>query len=159
MMNPRRKLNTIALIIILITFFVFITSFTVFYTEENFSSACGCKLPIWVIIISISSFGLFIGSLIYYLLNRDIHYERKNTKNIQEALFSLLEDEEKDIMKLIIKNSGKIYQSKIAKELNLDKVKVSRIISSLEKKNVLEREKIGMTNMISLKEDFKNILE
>jgi uncharacterized membrane protein len=154
-----KNLNPILIVIILITLFVFIISFTAFYTKENFSSMCGCKLPIWVIIISISSFGMFTGSLIYYFLSFNIIKEKQNAKISINKILNFLEENEKEILKLIIKNKGKITQSSITKELKLDKVKVSRIINTLEKKEIIKREKQGMTNLVKLNEQLKEIFE
>lgn len=154
-----KNLNPLLIVIILITLFVFIISFTAFYTKENFSSACGCKLPIWVIIISISSFGMFTGSLIYYFLSFNLIKEKQNTKISINKILNFLEENEKRILKLIFKNNGKITQSSITKELNLDKVKVSRIINTLEKKEILKRKKQGMTNLIEINNELKEILK
>ena len=157
MAEKEEKLSSPFLVIALITLFVFILSFTAFYTKENFYSVCGCSLPIWAIIISIASFGLFVGLLIYYLLNKSFLRERKVAKKSLHKILTLFEDDEKRVLEFIINNSGKIYQSKISKELNLDKVRLSRIINHFEKKSILKKEKQGMTNLITLQDDFKEI--
>jgi len=149
--------NYSLLVIILITLFVFVISFTAFYTKENFSSVCGCKLPIWVIIISIASFGMFTGSVIYYLLSKSISQEKKSIKKSILKVLNFLENNEEKVLEFIINNSGETYQSKISKELNIDKVKLSRIINQLEKKGIIKKEKRGMTNLLILDEDLKHL--
>ena len=157
MAEKEEKLSSPFLVIALITLFVFILSFTAFYTRENFYSVCGCNLPIWAIIISIASFGLFVGLMIYYLLHKSFLKERKVAKKSLKKILSLFDEEEGKVLEFIINNSGKIYQSKISKELNIDKVKLSRIINQFEKKGILKKEKQGMTNLVILEDDFKEI--
>ncbi|MFH1801469.1 MAG: MarR family transcriptional regulator [archaeon] len=147
------------LLISIITFFVFVISFTAFYTKENFSSVCGCKLPIWVIIISISSFGMFAGSLIYYLLNKNLFEEKKDIKNSISKILNFLGEDEKKVLEFIINNFGEVHQSKISKELKINKVRLSRTINRLEKKQIIKKEKKGMTNLIILERGLKEIFE
>jgi uncharacterized membrane protein len=158
-MRNKSKINSSLIVIAIITLFIFIISFTVFYTEENFSAVCGCKLPIWVIIISITSFGMFMGSLVYYFLNRNILKEKTDTRNSINKLLSLMEDDEKRILNFIIKNSGQVYQSQISKELSNDKVKVSRILNHLEKKEIIERKKKGITNTVIMDKEIVHLLK
>ncbi|MDD5086970.1 MAG: MarR family transcriptional regulator [Candidatus Nanoarchaeia archaeon] len=158
-MKNKANMNSSLIVIAIITLFIFIISFTVFYTEENFSAVCGCKLPIWVIIISITSFGMFMGSLVYYFLNKNILKEKTDIKNSVNKLLNLMDDDQKKVLNFIIKNSGQVYQSQISKELNNDKVKVSRILNNLEKKEIIERKKKGITNLIIIDKDIMSILK
>ena len=61
-----------------------------------------------------------------------------------------LNKDQREIVKLIIKNNGKIYQSVLVREVVFSKVKVSRIIKELEEKNIIQKKKFGMTNTITL---------
>ena len=157
--ESKEKFNSLMLIIVIITLFMFIISFTAFYTKENFSAVCGCNLPIWVIVISIASFGFFVGSLLYYLLNKSLLKERKDLKKCSHKIFNLMESEEKKIIQFIIQNSGEVNQSQISKSLNLDKVRISRVINSLENKKIIHKKKNGMTNLIILDNDLNQFLK
>jgi len=145
------------LIISVITFFLFCVTFITFYTKENFNPVCGCRIPIWVIIISVASFGMFTGSLVYYLLNKSVIKEKKDIKKDIYKTLNFLDKEERKILEFIINNSGKVYQSSISKNLNIDKVKTSRLINELEKKGLIEKEKSGMTNWIELDRELKEL--
>ena len=155
--DSQEKRDSLIVVLILITLFVFIISFSVFYISENFSSVCGCTLPIWVILISISSFGLFTGSFIYYFMNRDSLKKNKVVKKSFNKFFNFLEKDERKILEFVLKNSNEVHQSVISKELNLDKVRVSRVINTLESKGIIIKKKKGMTNLIILHEDFYDI--
>jgi uncharacterized membrane protein len=156
-MEKNKTLKPIILIFGVITFFVFAVSFTVFYTSQNFSSTCGCKVPIWLIIVFVSSLGLFVGLISYYFIAKSFIKERKEKEKNLLKILDFFNNEEKEILFLIIKNKGKINQNYISKSLEFSKVKVSRIISNLEKKGILQKEKNGMTNNIILNEDLRNI--
>ncbi|MFA5855821.1 MAG: MarR family transcriptional regulator [Candidatus Pacearchaeota archaeon] len=67
----------------------------------------------------------------------------------KESLKGLSIDE-KRIMDLILNNKGSIYQSEIVSKLNLNKVKVTRLLDSLESQAFIERKRRGMTNIVML---------
>ena len=157
LIKPKEGIDPLVLVLVLFTFFAFVVSFTAFYTKENFDSPCGCNLPIWVIIVAISSFGVFIGSLLYYILNKNILREKKNTKKSIYKLLDFLDNGEKAVIKVLIDNSGEAYQSKISKDAGIDKVKTSRIVKQLVNKGFIRSEKNGMTNLIILDEELKDL--
>ncbi len=156
-MEEKNKLRPTILIFVILTFFIFAISFTVFYTTENFSTACGCSLPPWVIIVSMSSLGLFVGLITYYILNNNFFKEKKEMGENIIKLLELLEDDDKKVIKLLAENKGEITQSSISKKLGLNKVKSSRIVSKLENKGIIKKEKNGMTNKLILDEELKNL--
>lgn len=61
-----------------------------------------------------------------------------------------LDFEERRVVTKIMESKGKIYQSILVKNSGYSKVKVSRIIKELEKKEIVKKEKFGMTNIITL---------
>lgn len=62
-----------------------------------------------------------------------------------------LDDDEKNIMNLLLENKGNMLQSDIVNNTNLNKVKVTRILDSLEAQGLIERRRRGMTNIVVLK--------
>ena len=54
-------------------------------------------------------------------------------------------------MNLLLKNKGNMYQTDIIQKTNLNKVKITRILDSLEAQNLIERKRRGMTNIVVLK--------
>ena len=69
----------------------------------------------------------------------------------KQQILDSVEGSEKQIMQLIINKEGSMYQSDLTKELNLSKVKVTRILDKLEGKGLVERKRRGMTNVVVLK--------
>jgi uncharacterized membrane protein len=153
------KIKPLLLIFGILTFFIFAISFSVFYTTENFSTSCGCRLPPWIIIVAISSLGLFVGIITYYILSVSFLKEKKDIRKNVLDLLSILEKDEEEVIRNFIKNNGETNQSLLSKELKLNKVKVSRIISKIEKKGIIKKEKNGMTNKLILRKELKDIFD
>ena len=152
-----KSIKPLILIFGILTFFIFMISFSVFYTTENFSTTCGCSLPPWVIIVSMSSLGLFVGLLTYYIISNNYSKEKKEIEKNLIKFLDILETDDKNILKKIIDNGGEINQSSLSKSLNFDKVKMSRIVSKMEEKNILKKEKNGMTNKLILETKLKKL--
>jgi len=62
-----------------------------------------------------------------------------------------LDKQEKEIMNLILQNKGSIFQSQIVEKSGLNKVRITRVLDSLEGQGLIERKRRGMTNVIVLK--------
>ncbi len=99
----------------------------------------------WLIVGAFGIAFLVSGSGIYIIL-----VKRKKGEFGKIGL-SKLNGEEKRIFVLLKDNEGSMYQSDIIKETELSKVNVTRILDKMEGKNVLERKRRGMTNIIVLK--------
>jgi hypothetical protein len=135
------------------TLFIFLISFAIFYTTENFSSICGCQTPLWLIIVSISSLGLFTGILTYHILSNNFIKEKKELKGNLLKILDVLDSEDRAVLKTLIKNNGEMNQSALAKSTGLDKVKMSRVISKMEQNLIIRKERNGMTNKIILSKE------
>jgi len=75
----------------------------------------------------------------------------KDSKKDQEINLRGLNDRQKQIIKLLIEVKRPLTQTEIQRELKIPKAAVSRNISTLERKGLIEKEQIGMSNRISLK--------
>jgi hypothetical protein len=80
----------------------------------------------------------------------------KPTANLEPKKFNKkslekLDNDEKIIMNLLLENKGNMLQSDIIEKTNLNKVKVTRILDSLETQTLIERKRRGMTNIVVLK--------
>lgn len=63
-----------------------------------------------------------------------------------------LDQDEARIMNLLLENKGNMFQSDIIEKTKLNKVKVTRILDSLEAQGLIERKRRGMTNIVVLKQ-------
>jgi len=62
-----------------------------------------------------------------------------------------LNQEEKNIMNLLLENNNSMFQSQLIEKTNLNKVKITRLLDSLESQGLIERKRRGMTNIVMLK--------
>jgi len=65
--------------------------------------------------------------------------------------YSKLDNEEKVIVKNLEDAEGTMFQSDLVEKSQFDKVKVTRILDRLEGKQMIERKRRGMTNVVILK--------
>ncbi|MDH7507004.1 MAG: winged helix-turn-helix transcriptional regulator [Candidatus Thermoplasmatota archaeon] len=79
--------------------------------------------------------------------------ERKTTNETKENNYDFkgLNQRQKQIMKLLVENKAPLTQTEIQKMLNIPKAAVSRNIRRLELKGLIEKEQIGMSNLIRIK--------
>ena len=78
---------------------------------------------------------------------KKVHIEKKN-KPID---YSKLLGDEKVVVKIIDEADGTIFQSDLVEKSEFSKVKVSRILDKLEGRQLIERKRRGMTNVVVLK--------
>lgn len=65
--------------------------------------------------------------------------------------YSKLDKDEKILVKIIEQEQGTIFQSDLVEKSEFSKVKVSRLLDRLEGRQLIERKRRGMTNVVVLK--------
>jgi len=88
---------------------------------------------------------------IYYIIKNKKNSTKQNNNKITYDKDALTERQLK-IMELLEKNDGKITQSELQKTLNYPKAALSRNLNSLEKKDIISKERKGMTMLVKIKE-------
>ena len=73
------------------------------------------------------------------------------TKKDYSKIMSTLDKEEKIVLERIIESEGTIFQSDLVEKTEFPKVKITRILDRLEGRNLVERKRRGMTNIVILK--------
>lgn len=129
------------LIIAIIAVFVLGVSFAVlngFYTAEE-----GTSLP--VIVYGISFLSIIVGAFLVLLFQWRINRQQL------ERVLAVLPREERTIIKILLDNRGHLEQSYVVALSGLNKVMVSRTITHLEGRGILEKRPLGNTNMVILK--------
>lgn len=87
---------------------------------------------------------------IYFYKFKNKNIKEKNKLN-SDLSFKGLNDRQKNIINILIKSETGLTQTEIQKELGIPKASVSRNIRRLELKGLIEKEKIGMSNIIRIK--------
>lgn len=114
-----------------------------------------CPYKSSVPIESVAAFILSIGMGIFgaFLAFTAAQTEKVNfqeKRKLKDVLKNLT-DEEKKIYDVISSSDGFIFQSDLIEKTNFTKVKISRILDKLEAKNLIERRRRGMANIVVLK--------
>jgi len=78
---------------------------------------------------------------------KKIHVERKR----EPIDYTKLDKDEKILVKIIEEADGTIFQSDLVEKTEFSKVKVTRILDRLEGRQLIERKRRGMTNVVVLK--------
>ena len=112
-----------------------------------------------VLLMIVSAF--LIGTAATYLFyNSDREKATQKTQKVQsvessekvyDVVLPLLKPDEKKAITALLENNGEIQQNKLAAKLNVSKVKTTRILYSLQQKDLITKERHGLTNMVKLK--------
>ena len=148
------------LILGIVAGFAGILFFTVTYLNQKVLCDLDCRIrnEVSLVLILLSLFGMFVGSLTYYFISEK--YEKKIVKIHKDVSLTLnfLEGDEKIILKSILARQGKTTQSYLANDTKLSRVKISRSLKKLEQKNIIVKIPNGMTNIIELEKELKLLL-
>lgn len=153
--------RTVGYIIVFISLLIgyIIYSFNSALTDiVNQSCTHGPACPMWGTIEFQTNVGLgimaviiLVGLYLIFFGNKEKSGSTVIVPSKQDELISKLSGEERQILDLVIKSNGAIYQSELVDRTGFGKVRVSRILDKLEGKGLIERRRRGMTNMILLK--------
>ena len=98
----------------------------------------------------LGAFILFLGT--YFLLfDKPQIVASDQSAALKEIDTSQLNDEELKVYDYLKEHNGSAYQSELARNLELTKVRMTRILDRLEGFGVLERKRRGMTNIVILR--------
>ena len=99
-----------------------------------------------VLMISVILVGLY---LVFFTEDKK---KPKNKMKYSELRKKLNEDENLVLSK-IVEAEGTIFQSELVEKTEFNKVKITRILDSLEGKRVITRKRRGMTNVVILNKE------
>lgn len=121
----------------------------------NINFQTNVSIGIMVFIIVIGIYLIFFGTeekIITKIkkIRQQIEPKKLTIENYKKIMTEL-NGEEKSVLQKIIESEGTIFQSDLADKTKFNKVKVTRILDKLEGKNLIERKRRGMTNVVILK--------
>jgi DNA-binding transcriptional ArsR family regulator len=94
---------------------------------------------------------LLLMTILYWWFNKYHSQKFSETPPIVIPEIKGLNDRQKQILRLLEKKKVPLTQTDIQKELLIPKAAVSRNIRGLERKGLIEKEQIGMSNLIRIK--------
>ena len=151
------EVGNILLGVALIVGFIFLVSLAIYVIKERYGLSCRCSISLPFVIAVLSSLGLFVGILTYYIFSKSFSKEKESILGNVEKTLDFLDLEEKSILLALIDNEGEIAQNKLSSITKIDSVKLHRRISNLTAKGILKKDKVGMTNKISLDKDLMDV--
>lgn len=85
------------------------------------------------------------GGVAYYFRR----HQEDNGDSIA-AIFPVLKDDEQLVIRYIIDNDGEVEQREIVENVDYSKAKISKLLSDLEDRDLVEKEKQGRVNIVKL---------
>ncbi len=134
------EIDTKRLVIGMVLVFILGVSFAIvngFYTSQ-----ANEQLPI--IVYGISFISILVGAFIVVM------FQWRINKAQLRKLLKILPQEERKLVKILMDNDNKLEQNKLVVLSGLSKVKVSRTLSKLEERRVVEKKPMGNTNLVIL---------
>jgi Ca2+/Na+ antiporter len=77
---------------------------------------------------------------------------KKITKENYQKVMQSLSAEERKLLQFLIESQGSIFQSELVEKSGMSKVKITRILDKLEGRDLIDRKRRGMTNIVLLKQ-------
>ncbi len=104
--------------------------------------------------LAIAGIILIIGLFFIFSKESEKIILKTKTRTIREKRkinLDNLDSEERKIVKILQEENGAIFQRTLMERLNIGKVGMTRILDKLEAKQVIERKRRGMNNIVVLK--------
>lgn len=137
------------------------------FTSRRFVGMMGMAAPTvnyasYLITASLTSLfaGSVAGALTYrfYPEETEIKPEDEEPKyRVDDIVWGILNENEKKVLEEVIRSKG-VTQDSLVHRLGYSKAKLSILLSDLEKKDLVMREKLGRTNSIILTERMKKVI-
>ena len=103
--------------------------------------------------------GLLVGTGVYYIMSDKVIYKDKSLRKNTKIILNFLTNQERKVINILMENDGKVQQYELSHLPNMNKVKTHRIISTLEEKGVIKKEKLGKINKIVLNKELYDVLK
>ena len=104
--------------------------------------------------VSLAIAGLVLVIGLFFIFAKEP--ERVVVKKIKEKKKKLdlkgLSKDEKEVVKMLQDEGGAIFQATLMEKLGIGKVGVTRLLDKLESKQIIERKRRGMNNIVVLKD-------
>ncbi len=103
--------------------------------------------------------GLLVGTIVYYLMADKVTKQQQTLKKNTKTILNFLTGQERKVIETLLENNGKVQQYELSHLPGLNKVKTHRILSNLEQKGIIHKEKLGKVNKIVLNKELYDVLK
>lgn len=133
--EPKKLITSLVVVFLLGVGFALLNGF--YFSQE------GEALPL--IVYGMSFLSIMAGAFIVLL------FQWKINKSQLEKILNVLPREERIVIKILLDNKNHIEQNYLVALSDFNKVTISRTVSKLEERKIIEKKRLGNTNMIILK--------
>jgi len=95
---------------------------------------------------------IIIGIVIMFTKPKEKLIVKRIKEKKKKKDYSSLDKKEKETVDLIIKEGNAMFQADLMEKLQVGKVGVTRLLDKLEAKQIIERKRRGMNNIVILKD-------
>ena len=95
---------------------------------------------------------LVIGFVLIFTKPRERIITRKIKEPRKKINLDSLEQKEREVIKILQQENGTIFQATLMEKLNVGKVGITRLLDKLEAKQLIERKRRGMNNIVVLRD-------
>jgi len=147
------KLRDYILVFGCASFLTFVVLLSLLLADKFQVRGCGCPKVIShnYIFIFITLSVIFVASILYFLFSINIDKKTKIITNNRNVLYSILGDDEKELLDFLISNDGQSSQQKLSGVFT--KLKAHRLIKKLEDKNIITVKRDGKNNVVYLRQE------
>ena len=101
--------------------------------------------------LSISGILVIVSLFLIFTKPKEKIVIKKFKEKKQKIDLSGLDKKEKEVMKILEKENGTIFQAELMEKFGIGKVGITRLLDKLEAKQLIERKRRGMNNIVVLK--------
>ncbi len=102
--------------------------------------------------LSISGILVIVSLFLIFAKPKEKIVIKKFKEKKQKIDLSGLDKKEKEVMKILEKENGTIFQAELMEKFGIGKVGITRLLDKLEAKQLIERKRRGMNNVVVLRD-------
>lgn len=126
-------------------------------TGQEVTSQSADYYPLGEVLMLVVASFLMGSSAIYLYYNSETPVlinslrQKKKGDAKYDMVMPLLKGDERKVFAELLDSNGEMLQNALVLKTGLSKVKVTRVLAGLEKKNLVTKERYGLTNRVKLK--------
>ena len=102
--------------------------------------------------LSITGILIIIGLVLVFTKQKEKIIIKRIKEKKKKPNLKGLDKDEKEVINLLLKENRAMFQSALMEKLEIGKVKTTRLLDKLEAKQLIERKRRGMNNIVVLKD-------
>lgn len=95
---------------------------------------------------------MIVGFVLIFSKPKEKIIVKKILEKKKKIDLSGLDSKEREVIDILEKENGTVFQATLMEKLNIGKVGITRLLDKLEAKQIIERKRRGMNNVVVLKD-------